>query len=176
MKNSLTPFILFITTIISLFNSSTQSKVSLSITPTVLAKSGDPIRIQWSGIAEPSKLDWLGIYSPPDSDHENFIGYVFLNSSATWQSGSGSISLPLINLRSNYSFRVFRWVESEVNPKKHDHDNNPLPGTAHLLAKSVEVGFGSSRMPEQIHLGFTENVNEMRVMFLTGDPKERGVR
>ncbi|KAF3949507.1 hypothetical protein CMV_024627 [Castanea mollissima] len=176
MKNSLTPFFLFITTIISLFNPSTQSKVSLSITPTVLAKSGDPIRIQWSGIAEPSQLDWLGIYSPPDSDHENFIGYVFLNSSATWQSGSGSISLPLINLRSNYSLRIFRWVESEINPKKHDHDNNPLPGTAHLLAKSAEVGFGSGRVPEQIHLGFTENADEMRVMFLTGDSEERRVR
>ena len=51
-----------------------------------------------------------------------------------------------------------------------------MPGTAHLLAKSGEVGFGSSRVPDQVHLGFTENVDEMRVMFLTGDPKEMGVR
>ena len=101
MKNSLTNiithFILFIT-IISLFNPSTQSKVSLSVTPTILAKSGDLIQIQWSGISSPSKLDWLGIYNPPNSSHVNFINYVFLSSSATWQSGSGSISIPLINL------------------------------------------------------------------------------
>ena len=63
-------------------------KVSLSITPTILAKSGDPIRIQWSGISSPTKLDWLGIYNPPNFSHVNFIGYVFLSSSATWQSGS----------------------------------------------------------------------------------------
>ena len=40
----------------------------------------------------------------------------------------------------------------------------------------MEVGFGSGRVPEQIHLGFTENADEMRVMFLTGDREERRVR
>ncbi|KAK7819982.1 putative inactive purple acid phosphatase 9 [Quercus suber] len=34
------------------------------------------------------------------------------------------------------------------------------------------VGLGKDR----IHLGFTENADEMRVMFLMGDPKKRGVR
>nr|POE78264.1 putative inactive purple acid phosphatase 9 [Quercus suber] len=57
-----------------------------------------------------------------------------------------------------------------------DEEHNPLSGIAHLLAKLVEVGFGSSQVLEQIHLGFTENADEMRVMFLMGDPKKRGVR
>ncbi|XP_062162188.1 probable inactive purple acid phosphatase 2 [Alnus glutinosa] len=170
--NHLTRFLLFL--IFSLFHPSTPAQVSLSVTPTILARSGDPIRIQWSGIASPSELDWLGIYSPPDSPHDHFIGYTFLSSSPSWRSGSGSSSLPLVNLRSNYSFRIFHWAKSEVDPKRHDHDNNPLPGTAHLLAESDVFGFGSGRGPEQIHLAFTEKDDEMRVMFVTerGDEKQ----
>ena len=51
-----------------------------------------------------------------------------------------------------------------------------MPITAYLLAKSVEVEFGSGRASEQIHLGFMENVDKMRVMFLMGDREERRVR
>ncbi|KAF2295000.1 hypothetical protein GH714_030066 [Hevea brasiliensis] len=92
------------------------------------------------------------------------------------ESGSGSISLPITNLRSNYSFRIFRWTESEVNPKRHDHDQNPLPGTAHLLAQSEEVGFEAGHGPEQIHLAYTDSEDEMRVMFVVGDKEERKVK
>ncbi|KAF5449545.1 hypothetical protein F2P56_029978 [Juglans regia] len=168
----LSPFIFFFF-ILSFFNASTPSPVSISVTPTVLRRSGDSILIQWSGIASPSKLDWLGIYSPPNSSNDTFIGYTFLSSSPNWRSGSGSISLPLVNLRSNYSFRIFSWLESEVDPHRLDHDHNPLPGTAHLLAESERVGFGPGRGPEQIHLAFTDNEDEMRVMFLTENGRER---
>ncbi|RVX02593.1 putative inactive purple acid phosphatase 2 [Vitis vinifera] len=128
------------------------------------------------GIDSPSDLDWLGIYSPPSSAHDNFIGYVFLSSCPTWESGSGSISLPLVNLRANYSFRIFRWSRSEVDPTRMDHDHNPLPGTTHLVAESGEVGFGGGGGPEQIHLAYTDREDEMRVMFVTGDAGVRTVR
>ncbi|EEF50779.1 Nucleotide pyrophosphatase/phosphodiesterase, putative [Ricinus communis] len=152
------------------------SKVKISITPTTVAKSGDTVTITWSNVDSPSNLDWVGLYSPPNSPHDHFIGYKFLSSSHNWQSGSGSISLPITNLRSNYSFRIFRWTESEINPKRHDHDHNPLPGTAHLLAESEEVGFELGNGPEQIHLAFTDMEDEMRVMFVVGDKEEREVK
>ncbi|KAL5553678.1 hypothetical protein UlMin_041079 [Ulmus minor] len=171
MAIPLTPILFLISTFFAL-----TQQVSISLTPTTLSNSGDSVLVQWSGIETPSKLDWLGIYSPPTSSHEDFIGYVFLSSSPTWQSGSGNISLPLVNLRSNYSFRIFHWTESEINTKKHDHDRNPLPGTAHLLATSEELRFEPGRGPEQIHLAFTDRDDEMRVMFLTEDGGERRVR
>ncbi|KAK8522860.1 hypothetical protein V6N13_115806 [Hibiscus sabdariffa] len=153
-----------------------QSKPTLTVSPKTLSKSGDSVLIQWSGIDSPSKLDWLGLYSPPNSSHDNFIGYNFLSSSPTWESGSGSISLPLTSLRSNYTFRIFRWTESEVDPGFHDQDHNPLPGTRHLLAESEVVGFQSGRGPEQVHLALTGRDGEMRVMFVAEDPEERHVR
>ncbi|KAJ9707794.1 hypothetical protein PVL29_000049 [Vitis rotundifolia] len=168
------PFCLFFLLALPLLASS--SPVSITLTAKTLAKSGDSIRIKWSGIDSPSDLDWLGIYSPPSSAHDNFIGYVFLSSCPTWESGSGSTSLPLVNLRANYSFRIFRWSRSEVDPSRMDQDHNPLPGTTHLVAESGEVGFGGAGGPEQIHLAYTDREDEMRAMFVTGDAGVRTVR
>ncbi|KAM1050265.1 hypothetical protein TB2_031569 [Malus domestica] len=141
----------------STFFPPTHQTVSLSLSPTSLSKSGDSVLIQWSGIDSPSRLDWLDIYSSPSSLHDNFIGYKFLSSAPTWKSGSGSISFPLVNLRFNYSFPIFCWNESEVDPNHLDQDHNPFPGTAHLLATSDdELSFESSRVPDQIHLAYTD--------------------
>ncbi|KAF9674378.1 hypothetical protein SADUNF_Sadunf10G0121100 [Salix dunnii] len=162
--------------LLSLVTKTSLSEVTISVTPTTLQKSGDIVTVSWSNVDSPSKLDWLGLYSPPDSPHDHFIGYKFLSSSPSWKSGSGSISLPITNLRSNYSFRIFHWTESEINPKLHDHDHNPLPGTAHLLAESDVVGFEPGHGPEQIHLAYTDVEDEMRVMFVVGDGEERNVK
>lgn len=167
--------IVLLFSLISLLLSPIQS-ATITLSPKTLNKSGDSVLIRWSGVDSPSELDWLGIYSPPNSPHDNFIGYKFLSSSPSWQSGSGSISLPLTNLRSNYSFRIFRWTESEINPKHQDHDRNPLPGTRHLLAQSDELTFRSLHGPEQVHLAYTESLSEMRVMFVAGDGDKRYVR
>ncbi|KAL4184321.1 hypothetical protein AMTRI_Chr10g225020 [Amborella trichopoda] len=140
----------------------------IDVHPKTLNGSGDTVTIEWNGIENPSNLDWLGIYNPHDSLDENFIGYVFLSSCENWRSGSCSISLPLINLRSDYGFRLFRWNESEIN-KHHDHDQNQLPVTKHLLAKGDKVAFKNPNDPAQIHLALTENHGEMRVIFVTKD-------
>ncbi|KAM7250869.1 hypothetical protein ACFE04_022752 [Oxalis oulophora] len=158
----------FITT-----NTTSTAKPTISISPTTLSKSTNRIQLNWTGLTSPSNLDWLGIYSPPDSPHDNFIGYMFLSQSSpsTWQSGSGTISLPLTNLRSNYSFRIFHWTEADIDPTKQDHDHNPIPGTKDLVVESVvEVGFeGMTRVAEQIHLAYTDKGDEMKVMFVCGD-------
>ncbi|CAN7003202.1 hypothetical protein Bca4012_052123 [Brassica carinata] len=157
--------------------SSVHSTPTISFSLQTLNRSGDPVTIQWTGVESPSDLDWLGIYSPPESPHDHFIGYKFLSDSPDWKSGSGSISLPLTNLRSDYSFRIFRWTQSEINPKRNDHDHNPLPGTRHLLTESKRLNFRLfANRPEQIHLSYTDTVNEMRVMFVTGDGEERIAR
>ncbi|KAG5522446.1 hypothetical protein RHGRI_034582 [Rhododendron griersonianum] len=163
------PFFLF--SLLSL-----ASPASISVTPQTLSKSNDPITIRWSQVTSPSTLDWLGIYSPPNSSHDDFIGYLFLSASPAWRSGSGSLTIPLTNLRSDYQFRIFRWSDSEINPKRQDHDHNPLPGTKHLLAASGSVGFGTGRGPEQVHLAYTGSGGEMRVMFVTRDGEESFVR
>ncbi|KAH0469219.1 hypothetical protein IEQ34_002451 [Dendrobium chrysotoxum] len=161
---------------ISIFFSPTAATISLTVSPKALTKSNHSVHIQWSGIPSPSSLDWLGIYSPPESANDNFIGYLFLNSSPSWPSGAGELRIPLVNLRSNYTFRLFRWKPEEVNYRHRDHDHNPLPGTRHRLAESEEVGFEGASAPDQVHLAFTDREDEMRVMFLTGGGEEEFVR
>ncbi|KAM3000514.1 hypothetical protein FF2_036915 [Malus domestica] len=98
------------------------------------------------------------------------FGYKFLSSAPTCKSRSGSISLPLVNLRFNYSFWIFRWNESEVDPNHLDQDHNLLPSTAHLLATSDDdLSFELGRVPDQIHLAYTDGDDEMQVMFVTPD-------
>ncbi|CAN7098372.1 unnamed protein product [Brassica rapa subsp. narinosa] len=170
-------FSIFFTLFLSTFTSSANAEATLSVSPTTLKRSGDNVTIQWSDVDSPSDLDWLAIYSPPDSPHDHFIGYKFLNASSTSKSGYGSITLPLTNLRSDYTFRIFRWTQSEIDTKHLDHDQNPLPGTKHLLAESEKVTFGSAvDKAEQIHLAFENKPNRMQVTFVAGDGDERFVR
>ncbi|KAI4373838.1 hypothetical protein MLD38_011910 [Melastoma candidum] len=156
----------------------TAAKPTLTITPTILTNPSEPITITWSDIPSPSPLDYLAIYSPPSSPFDLFIGYVFLSnySQTHLSSGSGSLSFPsLPNLRSNYSFRIFRWSDS----RHHDHDHNPLPApksSLSLASSPVEVGFAPARGPDQVHLSFTDLEDEMRVLFLAGDGEKRHVR
>jgi len=87
------------------------------------------------------------------------------------------VDLPLINLRRPYEFRVFRWDKSEIsNRTPVDEDHNPLPSTTHLLARSDGVSFRNLNDPAQLHLAFTSNQDEMRVMFLTRDAIKSSVR
>ncbi|KAL3840529.1 hypothetical protein ACJIZ3_025120 [Penstemon smallii] len=172
---SLTLFIILLYYLCFIFYSG-HGLVSIYVTPIIVSKSGDPVTIHWTGIDSPSQLDWLGIYSPSNSSHHNFMGYIFLSTSAGWESGSGSVSLPIVNIRSKYQFRIFHWTESEVDLTRMDSDQNPLPGTRHLLVESEEIGFEPGRGPEQVHLALTGREGEMRVMFVTHDGKENSVR
>ncbi|KAD4983131.1 hypothetical protein E3N88_19802 [Mikania micrantha] len=177
MMNSLTPLLFILFFFFTIFiNPSISKSPSLKLSTNSLSKSNNLVRVNWSGVDSPSQLDWLGIYSPPNSSLRNYIGYLYLNTSQNWQSGSGSITIPLINLRSKYKIRVFRWTESEIIPTRQDHDHNPLPQPKHLLAETEEFGFESGYGPDQIHLALTGETGEMRVMFVSGDGKENVVR
>ncbi|KAF8699007.1 hypothetical protein HU200_034839 [Digitaria exilis] len=135
------------------------------------------IKIRWSGLPAPDGLDHVAIYSPPSSRDRDFLGYLFLNGSASWHDGHGELSLPrLPTLRAPYQFRLFRWPASEYSYNHIDHDQNPLPHGKHRVAVSGDVSVGDPACPEQVHLAFTDAVDEMRVMFLCGDDGKRVVR
>ncbi|XP_059072170.1 probable inactive purple acid phosphatase 9 [Cryptomeria japonica] len=142
--------------------------VKLEAFPKILNSSGDNITLRWEDISSPSGKDWVGIYSPPDSADDRFIGFIYLSSCPNWKKGSCSINLPLINLRSPYEFRIFHW-DNSINARPVHGDRNPLPSTAHFLAKSQSVTFRNLNDPAQLHLAFTSNQDEMRVMFVTKD-------
>uniref|UniRef100_A0ACD5UP23 Uncharacterized protein n=1 Tax=Avena sativa TaxID=4498 RepID=A0ACD5UP23_AVESA len=151
---------------------------TLTATPAKLTQSDREITIRWSDLPDPDGLDHVAIYSPPSSRDRDFLGYIFLNGSASWHSGRGELALPrLPNLRAPYQFRLFRWPAKEYSYHHVDHDGNPLPHGRHRVAVSGDVAFeGSAARPEQVHLAFADSVDEMRVMFVCADAGKRSVR
>lgn len=80
-----------------LFGVNVGATVTLSVSTTTLAASGENVTITWKDVESPTAIDWLGIYTPPESSDEDFIGYIFLSSAAGWETGEGSYTFPAGN-------------------------------------------------------------------------------
>ncbi|TVU40268.1 hypothetical protein EJB05_13724 [Eragrostis curvula] len=175
-ENTHFPLLLFLA-VAALAAGEAAAATILTATPAKLTSSDSQITIRWSGLPDPDGLDYVAIYSPPSSRDFDFLGYLFLNGSATWRTGAGELSLPrLPTLRAPYQFRLFRWPSKEYSYHHIDHDRNPLPHGKHRVAVSGEVAVGDPALPEQLHLAFADGVDEMRVMFVCGDGDKRVVR
>ncbi|CAN6222154.1 unnamed protein product [Urochloa humidicola] len=170
------PFLLFLA-VASLAAGEAAAGTTLTASPAKLSPSDSQIKIRWEGLPAPDGLDYVAIYSPPSSRDKDFLGYLFLNGSASWRDGHGELSLPrLPTLRAPYQFRLFRWPANEYSYHHIDHDRNPLPHGKHRVAVSAEVSVGDPAIPQQVHLAFADGIDEMRVMFLCGDGGKRVVR
>ncbi|KAK3124185.1 hypothetical protein QOZ80_7BG0583060 [Eleusine coracana subsp. coracana] len=175
-ENSHLSFLLFLAVAV-LAAGEAAAVTTLTATPAKFTSTDQHITIRWSGLPDPDGLDYVAIYSPPSSRDFDFLGYLFLNGSATWRQGSGELTLPrLPNLRAPYQFRLFRWPAKEYSYHHIDHDRNPLPHAKHRIAVSGEVVGGDPARPEQVHLAFADRDDEMRVMFVCGDGGKRVVR
>ncbi|RCV32180.1 hypothetical protein SETIT_6G237200v2 [Setaria italica] len=155
------------------------STTTLTAAPATLTKSDQAITLQWSNLTSPSPLDYVAIYSPPSSGDLDYLGFLFLNASASWATGSGSLTLPrLPDLRAPYQFRLFRWPPGERSKNTRvDQGGDPLPDASRRAAVSGNVAYqGSGARPTQLHLAFTDGADEMRVLFVCGDDGRRFVR
>lgn len=165
----------------------------LDARPTTLKYSGDNITLTWRNVNSPSKYDWLGIYMPSDSPINEYIGYILLSTCPTWTTGTCSLNIPLINMRSSYKFRIFKGVfvnlTTNLNVTKNnskfgnlndiislDKEGNPLPSILKQLAVSAVIHFYNYNEPTQIHLALTSKEDAIRVMFITRDPIKSKVR
>ncbi|XP_044985378.1 probable inactive purple acid phosphatase 2 [Hordeum vulgare subsp. vulgare] len=152
------------------------STTTLTATPATLTNPDHAVTLQWSNLPDPGPLDYVAVYSPPTSGDLNYLGFLFLNSSASWATGAGSVTLPrLPDLRAPYQFRLFRGPPGQ-NPRV-DQDGGPLPDASRRAAVSGDVAHeGSGARPAQLHLAFTDEADEMRVLFVCGDGGRRSVR
>ncbi|KAI5021645.1 hypothetical protein ZWY2020_058375 [Hordeum vulgare] len=89
-------------------------------------------------LPDPGPLDYVAVYSPPTSGDLNYLGFLFHNSSASWATGAGSVTLPrLPDLRAPYQFRLLRGPPGQ-NPRD-DQDGGPLPDASRRAAVSGDV-------------------------------------
>ena len=45
-----------------------ENRISFSVTPSILSKSGDWVTVSWQKVEYPNSSDWIGVYSPPIND------------------------------------------------------------------------------------------------------------
>ncbi len=85
----------------------------LTVSPTVLSTS-QTVQISWGGVTDPSDKDMIAIYTPADSKEDNYIGWLPLSKSSSWESGFGNlvnsnqIIYKIINHDINYGNRILR--------------------------------------------------------------------
>jgi hypothetical protein len=93
---------------------------SVTFAPATLPSSGSTITVKWSGVSSPSNGDLLAVRGTTAGGYTlKTFGFFAVNGSSTWQTGSGVISFPLVNLRATqYSF-VYVQVRETV-PCVHD--------------------------------------------------------
>lgn len=147
--------------------------LTFEVSPTLLKYSNSNITLQWKDLISSSKSDWIGIYNPADSDDNHYIGYILLSSYSEWAQGSGQWTMPLINMREPYQFRLFTNKTLNATIKNQELS---LPSTSHRLAVSENVNFENFNEPTQVHLSLASGNEKMNVMFVTRDPIKSYVR
>ncbi|KAM0900236.1 hypothetical protein ACQ4PT_020790 [Festuca glaucescens] len=152
---------------------------TLTATPATITRSDQWITLRWSSLPSPTPLDYIAVYSPPSSADLDYLGFLFLNASASWATGAGTLVLPrLPDLRAPYQFRLFRSPPGEPSTNTRlDQDHDPLPDASHRGAVSGHVrAEGNGSRPAQVHLAFADAPDEMRVLFVCDDAGNRAVR
>ncbi|GAM20511.1 hypothetical protein SAMD00019534_036860 [Acytostelium subglobosum LB1] len=134
---------------------------TLTASPSVLKTSGDDVTITWKDVTTPSEDDVIAIYYPVDSDITSPIGYVKMTTSSTWAKGFGSVTVPLVNTRAEYNFRV--WVPGTKAPTM-----KVAGKTLELAATSNGVNFENPNAPGKVYLAHCNYTSEMRVVWISG--------
>eukprot|EP01132_Coremiostelium_polycephalum_P000616 gene616-765_t len=136
--------------------------LTLNVSPSVVQDSNTQINIAWSGLATATQYDVVCIYSPSTTDPKYPNGYISLSNSTTWKQGLGSISFPLLNVRSDYIFRI--WTPGTTQPTISITTNVTLS----IAATSNVVTFQNPNEPGKAYLSMTNDTSEMRLNFVSG--------
>eukprot|EP01133_Synstelium_polycarpum_P018257 gene18257-21849_t len=142
----------------------TSSSPVFTASPDVLSTSGDIVELKWSGLSKPSEKDLIAIYYPPNAKVTEPIGFIQMTDSPTWKQGYGTVSVPLVNVRDTYIFRM--WVPGILVPLI----KSPYYKDSFLTqaATSNSVSFASPNAPGKAYLALTNNTSEMRLMWISG--------
>ena len=154
----------FRTEFIEKISSLDQSTASLFAHPFRSVENGEDTTVMWKNVVKPSAKDWVGLYCPHNDTAKKALDYFFVSDAGeSWQSGYGSRTVKLFNLRTECEFRYYR---SEGGREY----------TA-LVAKSNLVTFKGGRdQPQHGHLSLTNDPSQMRVMWISGNGKMKCAR
>jgi hypothetical protein len=105
-------------------------------------------------VTPPSIYDYISIWIYTEQNNTIDLGWMYLNVSSTWKKGYGNITMPWINMRAKFLFKLM------VNGSS--------------VAEDV-AEFENLNEPLQTHLALTGNDGEMRVMWISFNSTDSGV-
>ena len=123
----------------------------LTVSPQVLARSGDTVTVAWSGVPNPAAGDWLALYS---ADNATYFVWTYAfpaaETSAVAVPDSGAMNFTVYNMRIPVQFRYYAAAsESHLDPP--------------LLVSPVVTFAALLDEPTQVHVSVTANAGEMKV-------------
>ncbi len=79
---------------------------SVTFSPSIIPSTGSMVTVKWSGVSSPNTDDVLQVQVTTASGVSLLpLGWFPVNTTSTWSTGSGMISMPLMNMRgAQYSF------------------------------------------------------------------------
>lgn len=127
-----------------------RAQPSLTFSPAVLPSSGSSLTVKWSGVTGATNEDVVAVKATLTTSAFQMkdLGWVPVNMSAGWASGSGVFSIPLVNMRSvAYSFGYIQAGKE--------------------IFSSNFVEFASVNEVTQVHLALTNTTGQASVMWVS---------
>eukprot|EP00698_Gefionella_okellyi_P020824 TRINITY_DN6617_c0_g1_i1.p1 TRINITY_DN6617_c0_g1~~TRINITY_DN6617_c0_g1_i1.p1 ORF type:complete len:564 (+),score=100.33 TRINITY_DN6617_c0_g1_i1:99-1694(+) len=133
-----------------------DSTASLTASPDTLSNTMEWVTVSWQNVDDANDDDWIGAYSQtPFNLTSTPSKFRMCSEDPSFKTGSGSLRFRLVNMRSSYTFVLFR--SGLKDPK--------------AAATSNEVRFLNNNQPLQVHLALTSHENEMQVSWNSGAAK-----
>jgi hypothetical protein len=117
--------------------------------------------VKWHGVSSPNQTDFIAAFSPPHAyDNQTTIAQQQVNISSSWAKGMGVLKFPMLNMRLPYEFR-YCWMFNETTVECNGSSN------------VVEV---QADYPMQGHLALTNDLSEIRVMWVSNTTEDATVQ
>jgi len=132
------------------FNS---ANVQMEASPNVLTEAGMVV-VNWKGVQNPNDDDWIGVYSPStvNTTTTSPVKYQLANVSPDYlNTGAGSLTFRLINIRDDYIFVFMKTNQGDTEP----------------VGKSNTVNFVDYNEPLYGHISIGYSDSEMKVTWVS---------
>ena len=121
---------------------------TLLVVPRIISNN-EKLTVSWNIDMEPSRRDWIGLFCPKNGDLNDVLDYFEVTVCTTWDTGQGSHTVLMYNLRTDCQFRYYLFDKNLIAAVSNTltfHDEEPLQG----------------------HISLTRNPGEMRVTWVSG--------
>jgi hypothetical protein len=143
------------------FSTKIENSITIQLSTSVLAKSGDNVTVSWHGVQKPTEDDWVAAFSPGNVATIPIRYKTAEQSKGYLTSGSGSLLFELVNQRAEYVIAFMRGSKAKAT----------------VAALSTPLTFKKGpQEPTGEHLSITQKSGEMKIVWNSAEVKSPTVK